>query len=502
MRILFTTLIFSLFSLSKLVAQGTMHKQNGHFTAHLDFLGNYPIQNSAGHIKGSSLDYGNGFTNTDQKKYTEKGVTVYGLVKSAVLKVDWWALFGEPTELYQFEWISSGYYDISFNSKGKLVTTKINKNDLAKYPDLLKRFNNLAPSEMAFEIKWKMGKPTEADIKKLEEKYTLDANFYSGLGNNNLNTNRIYKTDIKSSSLLFEPTGETPFATPTIRSRKDFLGISQEDHTDTDIKRILSWWNFCQIHTIDGFNVVKLDWPIDEMKAIAEKYLAYENGVEEPTPKEQIAKAEEKNKSTQAYAKDDFWGDVVKEENIERNVRRVGKNNNGNNFEIFETKTGKISYSQDNTYIQRISNNIFISRDLSNNSKPYRLIDHKGKIKHFTNYSEFNIIKFIVRNDEGKDFESWTIDEKLNQNLRKIACEISLEKNLVRENLFCCFGSSGPIIENKNYNVVYDYVMNYRKGNCTVGYTWNFYIEKIEKIYLNPKNLSIMNSEIIYRSYH
>lgn len=372
----YATFIFCLLGLNKLIAQGTMHKQNGHFIAQLDFFGNYPVKNTAGHIKGGSLDYGNGFTNTDQKKYTEKGITVYGLVKSAVLKVDWWALFGEPTEQYQFEWVSSGYYDISFtDSKGKLITTKINKQDLTKYPDLLKRFDYLAPTEMAFEIKWKMGKPTEADIKKVEDKYTLDANFYSGLGLNYLNANRLYRTDVKNSSLLFESTGITPFSTPSIRSREEFLGISKGDHTDTDIKRILSWWQFCQTHTIDGFKVVKQDWPIDEMKAIAEKYLAYENGGEEPTPKEQIAKAEQKNKNTQAYGKDDFWGDAVSVEN-----KFIVSNHQGKSS--IKSDNGNVTYYRCDgcTISDKLKEyKVFILKDYSNTkSNEYELIDVRG----------------------------------------------------------------------------------------------------------------------------
>ena len=336
---IFSILIFSLFSLNQIAAQGTMHKQNGHFTAQLDFFGNYLVQNSAGHIKGSSLDYGNGLTNTDQKWYTEKSVKAKGLVQSAILQVDWWALFGEPTEQYQFVWQSSGYYDITYtDSKNKPVSIRISKENLGKYPDLLKRFDNLAPTDMAFEIKWKMGNPNENDIKKIEEKYTLDANFYSGLGSNNLNTNRLYKTDVKNGSLLFEPTGATPFATPSIRPGKgeEFLGIEKGQFNDANIKRILYWWQFCQTHTIDGFKAVKQNWPIDEMKAIAEKYLAYENGEEEPTPKEQIAKAEEKNKKTTAYAKNDFWSDAVEEENFKLTVF----NENGKTG--FKNEKGKI----------------------------------------------------------------------------------------------------------------------------------------------------------------
>ncbi|WP_113664307.1 hypothetical protein [Pedobacter nanyangensis] len=342
--------------IGKLSAQNAMVKRDGHFIAHLDFMGNYPLKNTEGRVT-SSLDYGNGLTNTDQKKYTEKGITVYGLVKSAVLKVDWWALFGEPTEQYQFEWISSGYYDITFdNGKGKIVSAKINKGDLTKYPDLLKRFNNLAPTEMEFEIFWNMGKPNDVDLKKFKEKYNPDEKFfYSGMVKNDLSIDRGYKTIVKSGGLLFEPSGITPFATPGIRPGKgeEFLGMEKGQYNDADVKRILYWWQFCQTHNIYSFKVTKQNWPIDEMKFIAEKYLAYEKGEEEPTPKQLIAQAEEKNKNTQAYTKNDFWGDAVEEENgvlndfFENNKRGL-KNDKGRI--IIPAKYYNIKYSSEMKY--------------------------------------------------------------------------------------------------------------------------------------------------------
>ena len=477
----YTTFIFCLLGLSKLIAQGTMHKQNGHFIAQLDFFGNYPVKSTAGHIKGGSLDYGNGFTNTDQKKYTEKGITVYGLVKSAVLKVDWWTLFGEPTEQYQFEWISSGYYDISFNdSKGKLITTKINKQNLTKYPDLLKRFNNLGPTEMAFEIKWKMGRPTEADVKKMEEKYTLDANFYSGLGLNYLNANRLYNTNVKNSSLLFESTGITPFSTPSIRSREEFLGISKGDHTDTDIKRILSWWQFCQTHTIDGFRVVKQDWPIDEMKAIAEKYLAYENGEEEPTPQEQIAKAEQKNKNTQAYGKDDFWGDAVEEENnveIFREPNTVGlksKNKiivkyNSKDYDIRNTENSKVFILDHRCFFDMMHGII-------------SFIDHKGRTIYINGSESFYASgAYDTYSIFSKKSESGVIRELLYQHSSKINMPKKIKLTYAE-----------VVNDINNYNNV--------GGVSTLKYF--FQIMEVERLYIDFNTMSLIKKETMFRPFY
>lgn len=312
MRRLYATLIFSLFALSQLVAQGTMHKQNGHFIAQLDFFNNHPFKDTKGRIPHPLPLTTNGLKNTSEVWYEEKGVKVKGLIQSAAMQVDWWLLFGEPTEQYEFQWVSSGYYDIVFtDKKGKAINTRISKDNLAKYPDLLKRFNNLAPIALDFEISWRIGSQTDADREAFKQRYNLLGSIGSSMPH--VNTN--FKTTVKNSGLLFEPSGIKPFAVPGIGGGKgrNYLGLPA-NYDETKLSQIFAYWRISTGQVIQNFSATKNDWPIDEMKAIAEKYLAYENGEEEPTPKEQIAKAEEKNKNTQAYGKDDFWGDAMEQE--------------------------------------------------------------------------------------------------------------------------------------------------------------------------------------------
>lgn len=314
MRRLYATLIFSLFALSQLVAQGTMHKQNGHFIAQLDFFNNHPFKDTKGRIPHPLPLTTNGLKNTSEVWYEEKGVKVKGLIQSAAMQVDWWLLFGEPTEQYEFQWVSSGYYDIVFtDKKGKAINTRISKDNLAKYPDLLKRFNNLAPIALDFEISWRIGSQTDADREAFKQRYNLLGSIGSSMPH--VNTN--FKTTVKNSGLLFEPSGIKPFAVPGIGGGKgrDYLGLAA-NYDETKLSQIFAYWKISTGQVIQNFSATKNDWPIDEMKAIAEKYLAYENGEEEPTPKEEIAKADEINKNTKAYAKDDFWGDAVEERKL------------------------------------------------------------------------------------------------------------------------------------------------------------------------------------------
>lgn len=344
-------LILLLFTTSKLSAQNSMIKKNGHFIAQLDFFNNHPFKDTKGRIPHSLPLTTNGLKNTSEVWYEEKGVKVKGLVQSAALQVDWWLLFGEPTEQYEFQWVSSGYYDIVFtDKKGKVLDTRISKDNLAKYPDLLKRFNNLAPTALDFEISWRIGSQTDADREAFKQRYKLLGSIGSSMPH--VNTN--FKTTVKNSGLLFEPSGIKPFAVPGIGGGKgrDYLGLPA-NYDETKLSQIFAYWKISTGQVIQNFSATKNDWPIDEMKAIAEKYLAYENGDDGPTPKEQIALADEKNKNVQSYAKNDFWGDAVKEENgtlseFSENNKRGLRNDKGRI--IIPAKYYNIKYSSEIKY--------------------------------------------------------------------------------------------------------------------------------------------------------
>lgn len=395
MRRLFTSFIFSLFVLNQLVAQGTMHKQHGHFTAHLDFFNNHPFKDTKGRIPHPLPLTTNGLKNTSEVWYEEKGVKVKGLIQSAAMQVDWWLLFGEPTEQYEFQWVSSGYYDIVFtDKKGKAVNARIIKDKLAKYPDLLKRFNNLAPTALDFEINWRIGSQTDADREAFKQRYKL----LGSIGSSMPHLNSSFKTTVKNSGLLFEPSGIKPFAVPGIGGGKgrDFLGLAA-NYDETKLSQIFAYWKISTGQVIQNFSATKNDWPVDEMKAIAEKYLAYENGEEEPTPKEQIAKAEEKNKNIQAYAKDDFWGDAVEETFTETELIT---SNDYRTQTIKEVKSGKSTFifnsKEEYGRIGKIGKYFYtmaIDPDPSERYKRYDtyyyIIDHKGKKKKILGYEKF-----------------------------------------------------------------------------------------------------------------
>ena len=85
-----------------------------------------------GQILASVKDVSVGMFNANSEE-----VDPNGLMSSFDITIHWRTLLGEPIEKYDFTWYSTGKFVIG----GKTIT----KGMLSKYPDLLKRFNNLSP---------------------------------------------------------------------------------------------------------------------------------------------------------------------------------------------------------------------------------------------------------------------------------------------------------------------------------------------------------------------
>lgn len=481
MRRLFTSFIFSLFVLNQLVAQGTMHKQHGHFTAHLDFFNNHPFKDTKGRIPHPLPLTTNGLKNTSEVWYEEKGVKVKGLIQSAAMQVDWWLLFGEPTEQYEFQWVSSGYYDIVFtDKKGKAVNARISKDKLAKYPDLLKRFNNLAPTALDFEINWRIGSQTDADREAFKQRYKL----LGSIGSSMPHLNSSFKTTVKNSGLLFEPSGIKPFAVPGIGGGKgrDFLGLAA-NYDETKLSQIFAYWKISTGQVIQNFSATKNDWPVDEMKAIAEKYLAYENGEEDPTPKEQIAKADEKNKSTQAYGKDDFWGDAMEEES---------------NIEIFN-ESNEVGIKRKNIIIRKFDASKFEIYAMEN-KKIFKLVNKCL----YDNSIHIMLISFL--NERGELI-------KINDNLEFYdtpeSCGESAiflkksESDVIRELLYVhSFSRNFPSKIKSTYAEVNNAILNYDNSGGVSSLRYFFQIMELEKLYIDFNKMSIIKKETVFRPFY
>ncbi|UJP64894.1 hypothetical protein [Mongoliitalea daihaiensis] len=299
--------ILPLFPCSFVQGQGTIVRKEGHFVGNLDF-----IESSATYRQRPNRitrpSYMGGFPN----EYEENRITVKGMVSAAVLTMDWWSLFGEPVENYNFQWTSTGQYYVSVY--GGMAAT-ISRNQLQNYPDLLLRFDALKPLDIKFVIYWRHS----------DEAYKNNLHYSFSSSNRNQSV-----TTTITTGMLFEPSGKSPLSVPGIRQGKGLQFINQlydgyQHYTLSDEakKTWLAEFNKATSIKIDAFYVTEIRWPVAEMKAIAELYSAYENGTKEPTPMEQVSKAEDEINKLSTYIENDFWGETVEPEDSDLSTTRV-----------------------------------------------------------------------------------------------------------------------------------------------------------------------------------
>lgn len=357
-------------------AQDQIIRENGHFAANLDFIpssGIYKQRNNRLNIPF--------FTPYFPQEFTDNDITVKDMVNGAILSMDWWTLFGEPVENYNFQWTSSGRYYIS--EYGGRLNITITRNMVAKYPDLLMRFDALKPLDVKFVINWKHN--SEAYKKSL--KY----------GFSTINGNESVSTNV-TTGLLFEPSGKEPFSVPRIRKGKGLefidkkISRGESFNINEENKKIwLDEFNKAERIVIDKFYVTDIKWPVSEMKAIAELYEKYENGELEPTPLQQINEEVKKNENLTAYNKNDFFGDAfiseVKNIEIFKNASTIGIK-----------KSGRITY-------QEIRENVDYVRKFIDNTCPWYYVTFKNNEK-FKNYlpsprADYKP-KHKIINDEGQ----------------------------------------------------------------------------------------------------
>lgn len=248
----------------------------------------YAIPNRAGEIPGNVGKYG------------EDGIVMSGIMSEAVLAIDWWTLFGEPTEHYIFTWLARDYYNLVVPSEYGVIEKTVTKSKLQKYPDLLMRFEALKPIDIAFEIYWTFTDETRNSYYKQTGSF-FESSF----------SNQEFKTKVSSASILTEPSGKVPFAVPGIRQGKgrEFFGLT-DDYPEDKLETLLKLFAKANSFWIYKVEVTKIIWPIHEMKAIAELYEKYEKGEVDPSPIQLIENELQKSQNLTNYNKKDFWNDA------------------------------------------------------------------------------------------------------------------------------------------------------------------------------------------------
>jgi len=339
--------------------------------------------------------------------YYENNSVMKGIMSEAALAIDWWVLFGEPAEQYIFSWAARDYYELQIPapSGGGTIVKRVIQSNLNKYPDLLLRYESLKPTEVAFEIVWSFA-VTDGEI--------LDQTGYSFISY--YNTQNKFKTIVSSAGILTEPSGKIPLSVPGIRQGKGeaFLGLPN-DFPEEKVKALMQLFAKSKKFYIESVNITKINWPIDEMRAIADLYDKYEKGEADPSPKQLIANAEEQNKYLSTYGGTDFWGDAFADEKVNISLETVGseyilKNNNLTTFKtnqynlnLFWREKGYYSPNTESKYLVMWGSTYDNFRqgykhDIS--TYPYHIIDYKGTIISIDGKTKFIMVNYI-KNEQG-----------------------------------------------------------------------------------------------------
>lgn len=291
-----------------------------------------------------------------------------GIFKSFTLVGRWFNLLGEfasnPGMIYEYE------DDFSFNEKG--VKYIINKQQLAKYPPLLKRLKYAAPTAMD---------------------YTLRLNARDKQGN-------VSGLDlmVKDADLLIPPEKEMPYMVPGAPSKwSDRIVIGDYINQDeTENKK--RWADLVEVSDQVRLNINSLSIPVDELIAIATLYKHYEK--DDKDLKENFKMLEPDFKPptlTTPYAKSDEWSKPYEAEVRTATAYR-------DNSKVGLSSGGKIVFESDK-YLSADSlpgSSKYFRFGNRNAPRGYELLNAKGRKLTVGGYDNF---WGIVTSKEGDLYE-------------------------------------------------------------------------------------------------
>jgi len=222
-----------------------------------------------------------------------------GLMDNFTLGVQWWEFLGEPMEYYSFKWEATQVIQIDFG-------TFLKRSDLDKYPDLLKRFDNIRPSHL------ELGLSASQDLKSSYRniKYNLEdwqiLYTKAGVLSKNLSPgspetwNEFWKWDWDMQKNY------------NIETEK-FKTLSEEEQKKIT-RELRTKFRECTSLNVSVY-IKDIKWPKSEINSIYEAYLQYKKDEKKPSPLEEVAEAEKEIAKETTYTKDDFWGDVAEVNN-------------------------------------------------------------------------------------------------------------------------------------------------------------------------------------------
>ena len=246
----------------------------------------------------------------------------FELMTSYSLQIQWWTLLGEPIEYYTIKWESSGKYTIDNET--------VTRNQLIKYPDLLKRFDNLQPSKMEIKIEG-YADAGRVVVKRGELPSTFGFKTRKGFPfkkNGQAYDEYFLSADfcyiVEDPKLLYTKSGELGEGiVPGSPHWNEFLHWGDKDYWSKKNKndKTLLKQNKLQFNKANKISIsskiVKLEWNLTEMRSIFDLYKKYESGELEPSPIEEVKeKTEKETKDLTTYTKNDFWSKIEKPKEI------------------------------------------------------------------------------------------------------------------------------------------------------------------------------------------
>lgn len=293
---IFYIIIFNL----QCFGQRTITKQeNGNVKGVLSFLSFTELSEGLMAIYPNSQDRAD--PKIDRTKWqfnNKKSIAIRNFVKDAVMYFEWWTLLQEPVERYQFKWLTTGSYEVQYQDNGESVIKHVSRENLLKYPDLLKRFDNIEPLNVDLEIRFSSDNIDE-------QKY------HNFRRNNNITTDlgsagytNTYTIQVLGVHYLFAPSGKKPpFIVPNIAAGGwvDWLNLTNND-LDM-IKRHVEIFKLGREINIKDFKITNLEWPYETFVEISKRYDNYE--LKKESPKEIVERTKIENNSNNNN--DDFW---------------------------------------------------------------------------------------------------------------------------------------------------------------------------------------------------
>ncbi|CAL1519634.1 hypothetical protein [Chitinophaga sp. MM2321] len=253
------------------------------------------------------------------KWHGKEGAMARGMLGDAVLCFEWWTTGETPLERYKFDWTSSGYFEVLYaNDNGLNTLKRINRNDLKKYPNLLQRFDNITPLSVDFEFNFNTGDKPEQEYYDFRKRY----NIMEDLGSAGYAID--YTRTLSGTSILYKfSRDKQDWTSPSIvYSWYDFINIP-ENLSDKK-SRFVELFKMGRSLSITSFKIARIEWKVDEMIEIAQKYTNYENGKEKPSVFDQVKEGKNETKSGGGFWDETDMVDADTESFYDSNTRLYG----------------------------------------------------------------------------------------------------------------------------------------------------------------------------------